>query len=76
MQTRDLDSGGVKTDWASIRKAARHDMTVGGLWFFGGIIVTAGTYMAAANGGTYIIAWGAILWGGIRFFRGLSRRNG
>ena len=50
---------------------ARH-MTYGILWIVGGTIVTVATYQAAfaSGGGTYIIAWGAILFGIIDFFRG------
>jgi HEAT repeat protein len=35
------------------------------------------TYLAASGpgGGTYVIAWGAIVFGAIRFFQGLSDRN-
>ena len=52
------------------RKYARH-MLYGILWFVGGTIVTVVTYEAASGGGTYFIAWGAILFGIIDFFRGL-----
>lgn len=50
---------------------ARH-MIFGILWVAGGTVVTIATYQAAfaAGGGTYIIAWGAILFGIIDFFRG------
>jgi hypothetical protein len=44
----------------------------GGLWCVGGIIVTAVTYSAASGGGSYVVAWGAILFGAIQFFRGLT----
>lgn len=37
-----------------------------------GIIVTAATYSAASGGGSYVVAWGAIVFGGFRFFRGLA----
>jgi hypothetical protein len=56
------------------RKAAgRKNMIFGALWCFGGIALTALTYRAAANagGGKSIVAWGAILFGGIQFVRGL-----
>jgi len=48
-------------------------MIFGALWCFGGIAVTAMTYKASANagGGRFVLAWGAILFGGIQFFRGL-----
>lgn len=45
-------------------------MLYGILWAVGGIVVTLATYSAASSGGTYIIAWGAILWGAIDFLRG------
>lgn len=50
------------------------DLKVGALWCIGGIIVTAVTYSnatASPSGGHYIIAWGAILFGGIQFLKGL-----
>ena len=50
----------------------------GALWCGGGILVTVVTYLAAENspgGGTYVVAWGAILFGAIQFFRGLTGRN-
>ena len=52
------------------------DVLVGGLWFFGGTIVTLWSYHAAASdprGGHYLVAWGAMLFGGLQFARGLSR---
>jgi hypothetical protein len=50
------------------------DMAVGALWCIGGIVVTAVTYSsAAAGGGRYIVAWGAIVFGGIQFLKGLAR---
>jgi hypothetical protein len=52
------------------KKYARH-MLFGFLWAAGGTIVTAATYQAASGGGTYVIAWGAILFGIIDFFWGL-----
>ena len=56
------------------RSAAEQDVIVGGLWLIGGIAVTAMTYAAAAqSGGRYVIAWGAILFGGIQFLKGLGR---
>ncbi len=46
-------------------------MVFGALWCIGGIVVTVVTYSAAASGGTYVVAWGAIVFGAIQFFRGL-----
>lgn len=54
------------------QQKAKKDMLYGALWCVGGILVTAFTYSAASNGGgRYFVAWGAILFGGIQFVRGL-----
>jgi hypothetical protein len=50
-------------------------MLSGALWCIGGIFVTVITYLSAASsptGGTYFVAWGAIIFGAVRFFQGLS----
>jgi len=47
-------------------------MVTGGIVALIGIIVTVGSYEAASGGGTYVVAWGAILFGGIQFLRGLG----
>ncbi|HYH05212.1 MAG TPA: hypothetical protein VEC37_19140 [Bacillota bacterium] len=60
---------------AQRKKAAYKDMIFGGLWCVGGLIVTVLTYSAASGGGRYVVAWGAILFGGIQFFRGYSKSN-
>lgn len=47
-------------------------------WLLGGILVTAVTYSMAAStqdGGTYIIAWGPVVAGGIQFMRALLSSN-
>jgi hypothetical protein len=49
-------------------------MVAGGLICLVGIVVTVGSYMAASGGGTYVVAWGAIVFGAIRFFKGLAER--
>jgi hypothetical protein len=56
-------------------KSATNEMTWGGLTSLGGLLITYFTYTEAANGGTYVIAWGAILFGAIKFFRGLSNAD-
>ncbi len=60
----------VRVRNAKASQYARH-MIYGTLWVIGGTVVTAATYQAASEGGTYLIAWGAILFGGIDFLRGL-----
>jgi hypothetical protein len=49
-------------------------MIMGGIVCALGIIVTAATYSSAADsGGSYVVWWGAIVFGGIQFFRGLMQ---
>ena len=47
----------------------------GALFFFGGLIVTFWSYADASGGGSYVFAWGAILFGGFQLFRGLSEET-
>lgn len=52
------------------------NMIRGGVFCLIGLAVTAFTYASAMNGGgSYVVAWGAIIFGGIRFFSGLSSRE-
>ena len=51
----------------------RGDLIVGGLFLVGGIVVTVVTYAGAGPGETYVVAWGAILFGGFQFIRGLTK---
>ena len=53
------------------KERANKDMLYGGLWFIGGSVVTAVTYGAASGGCSYVVAWGAILFGAIQFIKGL-----
>lgn len=48
-------------------------MLYGALWCIGGIMVTTATYSSAVahGGGTYFVAWGAILFGAIQFLQGV-----
>jgi hypothetical protein len=57
----------------AVRDAGKKNMLYGALWCIGGIVVTGATYSAASDGGTYIVAWGAIVFGAIQFFRGLDQ---
>ena len=58
-----------------VNEAARKNMLYGALWCIGGIVTTVWTYAAASGDGTYIVAWGAIIFGAIQFFRGFSQYN-
>ena len=53
------------------KERANKDMLYGALWCVGGIVVTFISYSSASGGGSYVITWGAILFGGIQFFRGV-----
>jgi hypothetical protein len=60
-----------------IKRAGRKNMLYGALWCLGGIVITALSYQAAAKaGGRYVLAWGAIVFGGIQFIRGLLQSLG
>ncbi len=59
--------------------SANRNMLVGGVICIIGILVTIGTYAAASHsssGGSYVVAWGAIIFGAIQFFRGLAASGG
>jgi len=52
------------------------DVVIGGLICAVGVAVTAVSYSAASassGGGAYVVAWGAIVFGAVRMFRGLLR---
>ena len=52
------------------------NMWIGGAICVIGIVVTVGSCMAAGEGGgRYTIAYGAVIWGAIQFFRGMSQSN-
>lgn len=55
--------------------AAETNMRQGTLWVLGGIFVTVVTYAAASDGRRYFLAWGAILFGAIKFFRGWADKD-
>jgi len=52
------------------QKQSKNDVLYGGLWLAGGLIVTI---VSLSNGNGGIIAYGAVIFGGIQFFRGLSK---
>jgi hypothetical protein len=55
------------------RKAAQKNVVVGGLWCVGGLVVTVATIAASEHGGGGFICIGAIVFGAIQFFKGLSQ---
>jgi hypothetical protein len=56
---------------------AKKDIRNGGLWLAGGLLVTLVTYSMASNGGggSYVVTWGAIIFGGIQLVRGLMNSH-
>ena len=55
------------------REAGARNAMVGAAWCVGGIAITALTYQLASGGGVFVVAWGAILFGGIQFIKGLGQ---
>ena len=58
------------------RVAGRRHMITGAVVCTIGIVITAVSYSSAVEGGgSYVITWGAIVFGGIQFFRGLIQMS-
>ena len=60
------------------KSSAGTDMVLGLILCVVGIAITVGTYDSASRsgGGTYFIAYGPIIYGAIRFFKGLVNLGG
>ena len=52
-------------------KEARKDIMAGTLWCVGGLLVTYLTYYFAKSGGTYTVAYGAVVYGAFQGLKGL-----
>lgn len=62
----------------AIRKNAVRAMQIGAAAFIIGVIITVGSYSAAASsstGGTYVVTGGAIIYGAWQFIKGLMAYN-
>ena len=60
----------------ALKDAGLKDLITGLLWAVGGVVVTAVTYSLASSGsggGTYFVAWGAVIFGGYQALRGAFR---
>src|SRR5260221_539363 len=58
------------------RKTGQRNMLIGGLICLAGIIITVATLSATRGGGTYILMWGAILFGGVQCTAGVIQYLG
>jgi hypothetical protein len=54
----------------AVRMNGLKNMGLGALWFVIGSAITFGTYAAASEGGSYTVAYGAIIVGGLQFLWG------
>jgi len=60
---------------AEARRVANRSILVGLAWLVLGIVVTVATYSSASQqGGTYLVAWGPVVYGLIQIVRGLASR--
>ena len=67
--TNDMSEWRLQYDEAN--SSANRDIGMGLVWLIGGSLVTALTYSAASNGGRYVLAGGAIIYGFLRFILGI-----
>jgi len=57
---------------AARREQGKRNMLKGGLWFVAGSLITGITYsLVSGSGGSYVMAWGAILVGGGQLLQGV-----
>jgi hypothetical protein len=55
------------------RELGQQNIARGAMWFFGGLVVTLGSYALAssAGGGIYVVTSGALVWGGVQLLYGV-----
>jgi hypothetical protein len=49
---------------------ADKEINRGMLWIVGGVVVSVGAYLSADPGGSYLVFWGAPLYGVVKAWRG------
>jgi hypothetical protein len=60
----------------ALRSVARQNLIIGSAVCMVGLVITIYTLArASSSGGSYLIAWGAIIFGAIQFFRGLAQMS-
>lgn len=70
-----LDVDTMAAARAASRTYAMSNVIFGSMWLAGGILVTLFSIAIASGkgGGSYVLAWGAILFGGVQLQRGISQ---
>lgn len=53
--------------------AKRKNMIYGGFWLGGGLIVTVVSYMATGGEGSYVVTWGAMIYGAFLLIRAMAQ---
>lgn len=56
------------------KQKSNKNILYGALWCLGGLLLTWITYDSASEGGTYVITWGAIIFGAIQFLKGVFHK--
>jgi hypothetical protein len=75
--TTDADQVAFERANAARRAHSNRMLATGVVFFLIGLVITLVTYSSASSGrggGTYIVAWGPMVFGVIRIFRGLASR--
>jgi hypothetical protein len=58
---------------SAMREQKQRDVVIGALICLAGVVITFVSYSSASGGGgRYVVAWGAIVFGAIRMFRGYA----
>ena len=71
------DGGEIQLDEAEelslLEAAGRRNMAIGGLVCVVGLVISLASLASVSTGGGGVIAWGAVIYGGIQFVRGCSQ---
>jgi hypothetical protein len=54
---------------------ATKEINRGMLWIVGGVVVSLGAFLSADPGGSYLVFWGAPLYGVIKVWRGYRMKR-
>jgi hypothetical protein len=66
-----VDALGVEISKQKKERAKRDMMFGGGICIVGLIITLVSYSVASSSGGTYVVTWGAVIFGALQFFKGL-----